>query len=171
MTSPAAARPAAPGGGRRDDEPAAPEGGRAERPAATAGGRWAGRPGVIDGVDVDAVAEAARGCPAVDGLCAGSWGGVVSYFAGRQVPGIRVSPDHVLISVRGRWGVPVADLAGQVRAAVAALVAPRRVDIVVADLAEAPAAAGLGGAAGAGRGPGAGGGPGVAAGLGTGASA
>jgi len=87
------------------------------------------------------VAAAVRACPSVDDLCAGSWGGVVSYFAGRQVAGIRVSPDHVLISVRARWGVPVGELAGEVRGAVAALVAPRRVDIVVADLAEAPARA------------------------------
>jgi hypothetical protein len=45
----------------------------------------------------------------------------------------------VVISVRGRWGVPVSELASQVRAAVTGLVAPRRVDVVVADLAE-PAA-------------------------------
>ncbi len=56
-------------------------------------------------------------------------------------PGIRVRPDHVLISVRGRWGVPVAELASQVRRAVAALAGPRRVDIEVADLAGTPAGA------------------------------
>ena len=102
------------------------------------------RPAVIDGVDVDAVAAAVRACPAVNDLCAGPWGGVVSYFAGRQVAGIRIGPGHVLISVRGRWGVPVAELAGQVQQAVRALVAARRVDVVVADLAEAPAGSGAG---------------------------
>jgi hypothetical protein len=91
---------------------------------------------VIDGVDLDAVAAAARGCPAVDDLCSGSWGGVVSYLPGREVAGVRVTRDHVVISVRGRWGVPVSELAGQVRAAVTGLVGPRRVDVVVADLAE-----------------------------------
>lgn len=60
--------------------------------------------------------------------------GVVSYLPGRQVAGVRVASDHVVISVRGRWGVPVNELASQVRAAVRPLVAPRRVDIVVADL-------------------------------------
>lgn len=91
---------------------------------------------VVDGVDLDTVAAAARGCAAVDDLCPGTWGGVVSYLPGRQVAGVRVARDHVVISVRARWGIPVSELAGQVRAAVAELVAPRRVDVVVADLAE-----------------------------------
>jgi len=91
---------------------------------------------VVDGVDLDAVAAAVRSCAAVDDLCPGSWGGVVSYLPGRQVAGVRVTHDHVVISVRGRWGVPVIELAGQVRAAVTGLVGPRRVDVVVADLAE-----------------------------------
>ena len=96
---------------------------------------------VVDGVDLDAVAAAARGCPAVDDLCPGPWGGVVSYLPGREVPGVRVAHDHVVISVRGRWGVPVIELAGQVRAAVTGLAGPRRVDVVVADLAEPDAQA------------------------------
>src|ERR1700691_2148746 len=93
---------------------------------------------VIDGVDLDAVAAAVRSCPAIDDLSSGPWGGVVSYLPGRQLAGVRVASDHVLISVRGRWGVPVAEMARQVRAAVAGLVGPRRVDLEVADLAGAP---------------------------------
>jgi len=104
-------------------------------------------PAVADGVDLDAVAAAARNCAAVDDLCPGPWGGVVSYLPGRQVAGVRVASDHVLISVRGRWGIPVSDLADQVHAAVRRLVGPRRIDIVVADLtepaAEAPDDSGL----------------------------
>ena len=96
---------------------------------------------VVDGVDLDAVAAAARSCAAVDDLCPGPWGGVVSYLPGRQVAGVRVTHNHVVISVRGRWGVPVSELAGQVRAAVTGLVGPRRVDVVVADLAEPDAQA------------------------------
>ena len=96
---------------------------------------------VVDGVDLDAVAAAARGCAAVDDLCSGSWGGVVSYLPGREVAGVRVTHDHVVISVRGRWGVPVIELAGQVRAAVTGLVGLRRVDVVVTDLAESDAKA------------------------------
>lgn len=95
-------------------------------------------PAVVDGVDLDAVAAAVRGCPAIADLSPGPWGGVVSYLPGRQLAGIRVASDHVLISVRGRWGVPVAEMARQVRTAVAGLAGPRRVDLEVADLAGAP---------------------------------
>ena len=112
---------------------AVPAGGNAEAPA------------VVDGVDLDAVAAAACGCPAVDDLSAGGWGGVVSYLPGRQVAGVRIASDHVVISVRGRWGIPVSEMARQVRAVVGPLVAPRRVDLVVADLAGVPGDATAGG--------------------------
>jgi hypothetical protein len=96
----------------------------------------------VDGIDVDAVAAAVRSCAAVDDLCSGAWGGVVSYLPGRQVVGVRVARDHVVVSVRSRWGVPAADLARQVRAVLAALAGGRRVDVIVADVADpAPAAA------------------------------
>jgi hypothetical protein len=101
---------------------------------------------VIDGVDLDAVVAAVRSCPAIDDLSPGPWGGVVSYLPGRQLAGVRVASDHVLISVRGRWGVPVVEMARQVRTAVAGLVGPRRVDLEVADLAGAPGEAPAGGA-------------------------
>jgi hypothetical protein len=94
-------------------------------------------PAVADGVDLDAVAAAARNCAAVDDLCPGPWGGVVTYLPGRQVAGVRVASDHVVISVRARWGVPASELAGQVRAALTRLVGGRRVDLVVADLTDA----------------------------------
>jgi len=114
-----------------------------ESPAILARGNAAG-PAVVDGVDLDAVAAAARGCPGVAGLSAGAWGGVVSYLPGREVAGVRIAAEHVVISVRGRWGIPVSEMARQVRAVVGPLVAPRRVDLVVTDLAgvpgEAPAA-------------------------------
>ena len=48
--------------------------------------------GVVDGVDLDAVAAAVRSCPAIDDLSSGPWGGVVSYLPGRQVAGVRVAP-------------------------------------------------------------------------------
>jgi hypothetical protein len=93
---------------------------------------------MVDGVDLDAVAAAARGCPSIDDLSPGAWGGVVSYLPGRQVAGVRIASDHVVISVRGRWGVPAGEMARQVRIAVSPLVAHRRIDLVVADLAGAP---------------------------------
>lgn len=106
---------------------------------------------VVDGVDLDAVTAAVLGCGSVDDLYSGPYGGVASYLPGRQVEGVRVAADHVLISVRGRWGVPVTELARQVRAALAPLVAPRRVDIVVADLSDAAAEAPAGRPAAGGR--------------------
>ena len=91
---------------------------------------------VIDGVDLDAVAAAVRSCPAIDDLSSGPWGGVVSYLPGRQLAGLRVASDHVLISVRGRWGVPGrGELAGEVRSVWPGWWRPRRVDLEVADLA------------------------------------
>ena len=115
-----------------------------ESRAVPAGGN-AAAPAVVDGVDLDAVAAAARGCPAIDDLSAGAWGGVVSYLPGRQVAGVRVASDHVVISVRGRWGIPVSEMARQVRAVVGPLVAPRRVNLVVTDLAGVPGEAPAGG--------------------------
>jgi len=100
---------------------------------------------LIDGVDLDAVAAAVRSCPAIDDLSSGPWGGVVSYLPGRQLAGVRVASDHVLISVRGRWGVPAAEMARQVRTAVAGLVGSRRVDLEIADLTDAPGEAPAGG--------------------------
>jgi hypothetical protein len=94
---------------------------------------------VAESVDVDAVADAARGCPAVDRLYAGRWGGVISYLPGREVPGVRVASDHVVVSVCSRWGVPAAELARQVCVVLAPLTGSRRIDVVVADVADPPA--------------------------------
>src|SRR3984957_20859012 len=88
---------------------------------------------MVAGVDLDAVAAAARGCPSIDDLSPGAWGGVVSYLPGRQVVGVRIASDHVVISVRGRWGAPAGEMARQDRIAVRPLVARRRIDLVVAD--------------------------------------
>ena len=95
---------------------------------------------VAGSTEADDIACAVRGCPAVDGLCSGAWGGVVTYLPGRQVPGVRVAGDHLVISVRSRWGVPAAEVARQVRAAAGALAGPRRIDIVIAEVADRDAA-------------------------------
>jgi hypothetical protein len=95
---------------------------------------------VADSTEADDVASAVRGCPGVDGLCPGAWGGVVTYLPGRQVPGVRLASDHLVISVRSRWGVPAAEVARQVRGAVTALAGSRRIDVVVADVADRDAA-------------------------------
>lgn len=93
---------------------------------------------VVDGVDLDAVAAAVRACRGVDDLDSGSLASVVSYLPGRQVAGIRVETDHVVIQVRSRWAVPVIEVATEIRASVLGLVGARRVDIVVSDISDAP---------------------------------
>ena len=101
--------------------------------------RRAGPPPLVDGVDLDAVAAAVRACPAVDDLCSGALGRSGLLPAWPAGAGVRVAPDHVVISVRGRWQAPVTDLARQIRAAVTPLVGPRWVEIVIAETADSAA--------------------------------
>jgi hypothetical protein len=49
---------------------------------------------------------------------------------------VRVASDHVAVSVRSRWGIPAAELARQVRVALAPLTSARRIDVVIADVAD-----------------------------------
>ena len=93
---------------------------------------------VIDGISVDAVAAAAARCAGVAALDSGQFGEVASYLPGRQVPGVVVRPDSVLVQVRSRWGVPAADLLAQITAAVAPAAAGRRVDVVIGDIDDPP---------------------------------
>ena len=93
---------------------------------------------VIDGISVDAVAAAAARCAGVAALDSGQFGEVASYLPGRQVPGVVVRPDSVLVQVRSRWGVPAADLLAQITAAVAPAAAGRRVMVVIGDIDDPP---------------------------------
>ncbi|WP_432994743.1 hypothetical protein [Dactylosporangium sp. CA-233914] len=96
---------------------------------------------VVHGVDVAAVAAAVRACPAVVGLHAGPRGGPATYLPGRQVDGVRVTPQTLQIAIRARWGVPAAEVAAQIRHALRALAPGRRVDVVIADVTDPPRAA------------------------------
>ena len=96
---------------------------------------------VLHDVDPDTVAALVLGCPAVAGLSAGPFGTAASYLPGRVVPGVRVGPDAVEVHVVARYGPTVAELAGQVRTALAGRVLGRRVDVVVEDLADPAAGA------------------------------
>ena len=93
---------------------------------------------VIDGVNVDAVAAAVAGCAGVAGLDSGQFGEVASYLPGRQVPGVVVRPESVLVQVRSRWGVRAADLLAQITAAVTPAAAGRRVVVVIGDIDDPP---------------------------------
>ena len=93
-------------------------------------------PALVDGVDVDAVAAAVRGCPAVDDLDGGRLGGVATYLPGRRVPGIRITDDRIEVHVRGVWGQPVGMIADQIRDALATLIGGRVIDVVLTDVAD-----------------------------------
>jgi len=93
-------------------------------------------PALVDGVDVDAVASAVRGCPAVDDLDGGRLGGVATYLPGRRVPGIRIADDRIEVHVRGVWGQPVGVIADQIRGVLATLNGGRIIDVVLTDVAE-----------------------------------
>ncbi|HEV2888101.1 MAG TPA: hypothetical protein VGX49_14410 [Jatrophihabitans sp.] len=93
-------------------------------------------PTLVDGIDIDAVAAAVRGCPAVDDLDGGPLGGAVTYLPGRRVPGIRIADDRIEVHVRGVWDQPVSLVAGQIRDALATLNGGRIIDVVLTDIAE-----------------------------------
>ena len=95
---------------------------------------------VIDGVNVDDVAAAVLGCAGVAGLDGGRFGEVTSYLPGRQVPGVVVRDESVLVQVRARWGVSAADLFFQIIAAVAPLAGRRWVEVVLGDIDDSPGA-------------------------------
>jgi hypothetical protein len=96
-------------------------------------------PAVIDGIDVEAVAAAVEGCAGVSGLDSGQFGEVASYLPGRQVPGVIVRRQALLIRVRARWGLQVADLLSQITTAVTPITGGCRVQVVVGDIDDPPA--------------------------------
>ena len=97
---------------------------------------------VVDGVDVDAVAEAVRGCPAVADLDAGrAVQSIATYLPGRQVAGVRVTDTEVTLQFVLRWGASVSDAATQIRSALRHLVGGRTVDLVVAAVTDPPSVA------------------------------
>jgi hypothetical protein len=106
---------------------------------------------VIDGIDVDAVAAAVRGCPGVSGLDGGPFSGVASYLPGRKVEGIVVRDGRVIVQVRSRWAVPVPELAAVITAMLVPLTGNRPVDLVIADIDDPPRAPAPGLPLGAGR--------------------
>lgn len=93
-------------------------------------------PAALYDVDPDAVGRLVLSCPAVTALSGGPFGTAATYLPGRSVAGIRIEPDAVEVHAVVRFGVPVAELARQVRAALAGRTGGRRVDIVVEDVAD-----------------------------------
>ena len=93
---------------------------------------------VIDGVDVDAVAEAVRACKGVAGLDSGKFGEVASYLPGRKVPGVVIFGGRVRVQVRSRWGIPAPHLAAMITAVLYPLTRGRPVDVVIGDIDDPP---------------------------------
>ncbi|NMR20082.1 hypothetical protein HIR71_07590 [Cellulomonas fimi] len=93
-------------------------------------------PGPDAAGEVDLIATAVLGCPAVVALDTGGLRMVATYLPGRRVVGVRTDEQLVEVAVVGALGVPVTGLDRQVRAAVAPYAAGRRVDLHVADLAD-----------------------------------
>ena len=97
---------------------------------------------VIDGVDVDAVAAAVRGCPGVSGLDGGPYREAATYLPGRTVDGVVVSGGRVRVQIRVQWAVPVPALAARINLVLAPLTGNRPIDVVIADIDDPPGAGG-----------------------------
>jgi hypothetical protein len=98
------------------------------------------RAALVDGIDVDVVAAIVQGCAGVSALDGGPFGEVASYLPGRTVPGVAVDDNRIRVQVRSEWGVPAADVAALISAALAPLAGTRPVDVAIADIDDPPAA-------------------------------
>jgi uncharacterized alkaline shock family protein YloU len=114
----------------------------------TSAGGTAGTPtGTVAGVDPRAVAGSVLACAGVVRLSGGPYGGAGTYLPGGRVTGVVVreagagAPD-VAVHVVALAGTPVAEVAAQVRSAVAAAAPGSRVDVHVEDVDTAPPAGG-----------------------------
>jgi len=82
----------------------------------------------------DLIAGAVSSCPAVAGLTQIPGIPVATYLPGRTVSGVAVRAGEVEVCVVARYGLPLPQIAEQVRQAVAPLVPDRVVDVVVGDI-------------------------------------
>lgn len=82
----------------------------------------------------DLIAVAVTECPDIAGLGQVPGIPVATYLPGRTVSGVAVRADEVEVSVVARYGLPLQQIADEVRQAVAPLVPGRVVDVVIADI-------------------------------------
>jgi len=82
----------------------------------------------------DRIVTAVTGCAAVAGLTEAPGGPVATYLPGRTISGVAVRAGEVEVCVVARYGLPLLEVAEQVRQAVAPLVPDRVVDIVIGDI-------------------------------------
>ena len=97
----------------------------------------------------DRIAAAVTTCPSVAGLGRVPGVPVATYLPGRTVSGVAVRAGEVEVCVVARFGMPLPEVAAQIREAVAPLAPGRLVDVVIADITDreltttvAPASAG-----------------------------
>ncbi len=91
---------------------------------------------IVDGVDVDAVAQAVEACPSVADLTADRFGQVTSYLPGRRLAGVAVDGAPVTVQVRVRWNRPADQVLQEIEDATAAIRAGKQLRVVIADVAD-----------------------------------
>lgn len=79
----------------------------------------------------DRIATAVAACPSVAALASGP---VATYLPGRVVTGVAVRDTLVVAAVVARHGPPLAEVAGQVRAAVAGVAPGLAVEVHIDDI-------------------------------------
>jgi uncharacterized alkaline shock family protein YloU len=81
------------------------------------------------------IAAAVSAAPGVAALSGGRLGGVGTYLPGRRVTGVVLRDNDLEVHIVGRYGVPVAEIAAEVRRAVEPYAGDRTVHVIVEDLA------------------------------------
>lgn len=84
----------------------------------------------------EAVAAAVRAHPAVADLDGGPFGVIACYLPGRRVVGVRLGEpgEPVEVSVVARLGIPLPQLATELRRVIVAVTGPRAVDLIINDV-------------------------------------
>jgi hypothetical protein len=84
----------------------------------------------------DAVVAAVRAHPAVADLDGGPFGVIACYLPGRRVVGVRLGEpgEPVEVSVVARLGIPLPQLATELRRMIAAVTGPRVIDMIINDV-------------------------------------
>jgi hypothetical protein len=90
--------------------------------------------GAVGEEAVEAIAAAVLASPAVAGLHGGRFTTVACYLPGRRVIGVAVTPSEITVGVVGRYPNTVAQIAAQVRAAVATVVPGVAVTVTIEDI-------------------------------------
>ncbi len=89
---------------------------------------------LVEAGTADAIVAAVSACPAVASLHGGGLRRTATYLPGRLIEGVHLDDARVRVSVVAVARVPVAEVAEQIRAAVAPLVPGLVVDVHIADL-------------------------------------